>query len=352
MGKRVLVVGSGIVGAAIAWHLSRDGAQVTVISASPPGGVATPNSWAWINASWGNPAAYFRFRFDSLQRWQRLAQEVPQLGFNPCGSLTYDLEEPALRAFVTEHSGWGYPLRLVGPDEIRKLEPGLAVVPSISAFAEAEAVVEPAAAAQALLADAGVRVLASEVHALQRRADKVVGVMTSEGAIAADEVVVAAGDGTARLLATAGVELGVNAPGGILVHTQVLPRLLTRLVVSPRIHLRQTAEGRIVAGSDFGGSSIDEGPETVAEAMLALIRQMVKGAEAASLHRYSVGYRPTPADGLPVISRSPGIAGLYAAVMHSGVTNAPSVGAMVAKELLTGERDSLLTPFGMERFAK
>lgn len=349
---RVIVVGAGIVGAAIAWHLSREGAAVRVITDRPPGGVATPNSWAWINASWGNPAAYFRFRFESLQRWQRLAQEVPQLGYNRCGSLTYDLGEEALRAFVAEHAGWGYPVRLVEEAEIRKLEPGLAVVPSLSAFVEAEAVAEPVTATQALLADAGVRVLASEVHGLQRRGDKVVGVMTSEGPIAADEVVVAAGAATGRLLATAGVELEVNAPGGILVHTQVLPRLINRLIVSPRIHLRQTAEGRIVAGTDFGGSPIEAGPETVAEDMLALIREMVKGAEGASLQRYSVGYRPTPADGLPVISRAPGVAGLYAAVMHSGVTNAPAVGAFVAKELLTGDRDSLLTPFGMDRFVK
>jgi glycine/D-amino acid oxidase-like deaminating enzyme len=349
-GPKILVIGAGIVGAALAWHLAREGAAVRVISAAPPGGVATANSWAWINASWGNPENYFRFRFASLQRWQRLAQEVPQLGFNRSGSLTYDLDEPELRAFVREHAGWGYPIRLVAGDEIAQLEPGLKLLPPLAAFAEAEGVVEPVMAAQALLADSGVRVLASEVHAISVRAGKVTGVMTGEGPILADEVIIAAGAQSARLAATAGVKLDVGAPGGVLVHTQVLPKLLTRLVVGPRIHLRQTAEGRIVAGSDFGGSPIEAGPETVADEMMALIRASVRGAEAAELYRYSVGYRPTPADGLPIISRA-GVPGLYVAVMHSGVTNAPLVGALVAQEILTGTRDGLLAPFGLDRFA-
>ncbi len=58
-GKRIIVVGAGIIGASIAWHLAKAGAEVTVIEADEPGGVATRNSWAWINASWGNPEVIF-----------------------------------------------------------------------------------------------------------------------------------------------------------------------------------------------------------------------------------------------------------------------------------------------------
>ena len=58
-GKRIIVVGAGIIGASIAWHLAKAGAEVTVLEAGEPGGVATRNSWAWINASWGNPGNLF-----------------------------------------------------------------------------------------------------------------------------------------------------------------------------------------------------------------------------------------------------------------------------------------------------
>ena len=62
MKKRVIVVGAGIIGASIAWHLAKAGADVTVVEAGETGGVATRNSWAWINATWGNPETYFETR--------------------------------------------------------------------------------------------------------------------------------------------------------------------------------------------------------------------------------------------------------------------------------------------------
>ena len=62
----VLIVGAGIIGASIAWHLVRAGARVTVIDARETGGIATRNSWAWINASWGNPEPYFRLRVRAM----------------------------------------------------------------------------------------------------------------------------------------------------------------------------------------------------------------------------------------------------------------------------------------------
>ena len=60
--KRIIVVGSGIIGASIAWHLTVAGAAVTVVDEGEPGGQATRNSWAWINARWGNSEPYFRLR--------------------------------------------------------------------------------------------------------------------------------------------------------------------------------------------------------------------------------------------------------------------------------------------------
>lgn len=77
----VIVIGAGIVGASLAWHLTRDGARVTIVAADEEGagGTATPCSFAWLNASWHNPRFYYDFRLRSMAAWERLAGQVPPL---------------------------------------------------------------------------------------------------------------------------------------------------------------------------------------------------------------------------------------------------------------------------------
>ena len=75
----ILIIGAGIIGAACAYYLARDGARVTVIDSGGPGGVATRASFAWINASWGNPELYFRLRRRSMAEWGRGCRELPDL---------------------------------------------------------------------------------------------------------------------------------------------------------------------------------------------------------------------------------------------------------------------------------
>jgi glycine/D-amino acid oxidase-like deaminating enzyme len=345
----VIVIGAGIIGASIAYHLARGGGRVTVIAASPSG-TATANSFAWINASWGNDAAYFRLRFDSLQRWRMLEQELPDLGASWGGSLTYDMNQPDLHRYVAEFTARGYPVRLVDAVEARVLEPNLLAPPDIAAYAEAEGAVEHSAATAAFLKASAATMIHTTAHGLDLAGSRMMSVMTNEGPIEADCFVVAAGVGTVPLLATAGIALELDSPGGLILHTAPIRRLLRRLIIAPQIHIRQTLTGEIIAGSDFGGSPIDRGPMAVAAELMDLIRSTVRGTEDVAMARYSIGYRPTPKDTLPIVGSVPGIEGLYVAVMHSGITNAPAIGAYAADEILHGRRNELIKPYGIERF--
>jgi glycine/D-amino acid oxidase-like deaminating enzyme len=351
----VLVVGAGIVGASICWHLVRGGAAVTLVDAGAPGGVATAASFAWINASWGNPEPYVRLRMAAMAGWRRLDAAVPDLGVAWSGALLWDLPEPELRAFAAGHAALGYDIRLVDAPEAARLEPALAVPPALAVHAPGDAAVEPVAAAGVLVAAAaaaGATVrLDAAVTGLAFTDAGAAGAVLSDGTrIAADAVVVAAGVATPGLLAPAGVALPLFEPAGLLVRTEPVPKLLNGLVISPAVHVRQRADGRLLAGADFGGGDPGADAAATAEGVWADLRALLRPDTPLALEGFTVGRRPTPADGFPAVGGIPDVPGLFMAVMHSGVTLAPAVGAFLAEEILDGTREPLLAPYRPERF--
>lgn len=349
----VLIVGAGIIGASIAWHLVRAGARITVVEAGEAGGIATRNSWAWINASWGNPEPYFRLRVRAMNEWRRLEREVPNLSVAWIGSLLWELPPEQLRRFQASHAAWGYDIRTVERAEVRRIEPYLADPPELALHAPAEGTIEPLATTRALLAAAqalGATVVANNpVRSLKLRGGRVTGVETNAGLLDADEIVIAAGIGATDLLATAGVALPITESPALLVRTQPYVKRLNGLVMSPAMQLRQTPEGRLVAAANFENSGADaDGRDAVAGAFATISGMIISDASLVP-ESYVVARRPIPKDGFPAVGRAAGISGLYVAVMHSGITLAPAVGRFVADEILAGRRDGLIEPYGLER---
>jgi len=351
----ILVIGAGIIGASIAYHLARDGARVTVVDGREPGGVATPASFAWINASWGNPQAYFRLRRESMAQWRRLTAEISALQPVWSGGLCWDLPPAEQQSYVREHGGWGYGIRHVDRHEATRLEPRLVSPPDAAVHVPEEGAVEPKAAALAFLSAAqqlGARLIASaNVRTLTMQGDRIVGADVDSQAIEADEVVLAAGAGTPALATQAGVNLPMSAEPGLLVLSRPNGALLNGLVLAPELHMRQTSDGSIVAGADFGGSDPGRDAAATARDVFLKLQSMLIGGDALQLAGYTVGFRPMPADGFPIVGRPAGRDGLYVAVLHSGITLAPAVGKFAADELLRSRRDPLLAPYGPARFA-
>lgn len=351
--KRVVVVGAGIIGASIAWHLAKAGADVTVLEAAQAGGVATAASFAWLNASWGNPEPYFHLRQRSLREWTRLAGEVPGLPLAWTGGLCLDMADAEREAYRKLHAAWGYDIRPIGRDEAARLEPNVRNLPEEALFAAEEGMAEPVAAARSLLADAqrhGARLVTNDpVVAFARSGDRLTGAVTASATWDADEIVLAAGIATGRLAALAGVEFVLDTPPGLIVHSRPHARILNGIVLAPGLHMRQTAGGRVIAGADFGGGDPGADEGTTAAALFETLKAALRGGEALQLDFHTVGRRPTPKDGFPAVGRA--VNGLYLAVTHSGMTLAPALGLFAAEEIVRDRRDPLLAPYAPSRFA-
>lgn len=348
-----VVVGAGILGASIAYHLAKAGAAPIILEDGPEGGRATAGSLAWINASWGNPLEYFKLRMRSIAEWHRLGREIAGLPLRFTGSVTYDVPLADLDRYVAQHADWGYRIRLGGQGAIAAREPRLREVPEIAALCDDEGMVEPVVAAKLLVA-AAVRAGATykpgiRYERLDLYNDKITGVVTSGGPIPTSHVVIAAGVATPDLLSPLGIGLPLTSPEGLLVYTEPLPPVVNGLIVAPDFHVRQTAEGRLVSGFDFVGTIVSS-PAKDALRLVRRLNEVLDLPEPARLSHTTLERRPTPADGFPAVGPLPQIGGLYVAVTHSGMTLAPAIGLFAAEEILTGKRDPLLSPYAPTRF--
>lgn len=353
---RVLVIGGGIIGATVAHHLARRGAAVTVVERTAPAAAASGRSFGWINASYGNPAPYFHLRFQSLLEYRRLEAETGgEMGVKWGGSLLWDPDAGDLAAYIAGHQAWSYGLRGIDREAFRALAPEVAEPPEFAVFAEQEGSLDAAQATRALLASAerrGAALLSPcEVREIRREGGRVVGAETSNGPIAADVTVLAAGVATAELAAPLGLALPMDNLPGLLIRTRPLAPVLQRILLSPGCHVKQDPDGALVAGGDFGGGGAVDDAERAGAALLDRVQALLPGVSGLALDEVVIGLRPMPADGFPAVGFAPGLDGLYLAVMHSGVTLAPVVGRFAAEEILDGAAIELLAPFRPGRFA-
>lgn len=353
---RVVVVGAGIVGASVAYHLSRRGVAVTVVERDEPACGATSKSFGWINASFDNPRPYYALRLQSLFEWNRLQSELGgAIELKWGGSLFWEQDEcPALQQRIRTQQSWGYPVRGVDKAEFGSLEGSVREPPSLAAFAELEGTVPPVQATEALLAAAraeGARELyGCGVEALRVHGDRVCGVHTSAGDIETEVVVVAAGVDTPSLSSPVGVPTPLRQAPGLLVHTKPVAPLLNRVVLAPAVHMKQDPDGRVVAGEDFGGGHPTAATEALSRRVLASAKSALSHAQNLEIERVTLGYRPLPQDEMPVIGFSGAVSGLYVTVMHSGVTLAPIVGRLASEEIIDNARVDLLDAYRPARF--
>ncbi|CAK7203569.1 hypothetical protein SEUCBS139899_006304 [Sporothrix eucalyptigena] len=363
----VVVVGAGIVGASIAWHLAtKHNVSVTVV-APDVGGTATPNSFAWLNANFNNSRPYFDVRHRSMAHWQELINEVPGLTeiARWSGNVQWQQDEADLAFHIQQHSSWGYKTERIPNDEVLRREPWLAEssLPAwgwVASLPE-EGSIEPALAAKKMIEHAqvhGAAVRRETVERLLIKDSKVSGIVTASGSITADNVILAAGLGTVPLAAAVGIAVPVNSRPGLIVHSKpVSTRLLNGLAISNGPHMRQTAEGRVISGRHYSGGKPTTDPEAEADDFFAKVKAMFRSEldgvplPPLELDFYTVGYRPDPQDGLPILGDS-GKPGLTLAVMHSGVTLAAFVGQTVADLVATGNKDKALDQFSLSRFSK
>jgi len=385
--RDVLIIGGGIVGAASAFHLAKSGVRVTLLEAETLAYGATGRNlgFIWVHTRKKGP------ELDLVMTTRAgLPELVEELGesvdLQTNGGMVFFSDErqaAVMGEFVAQRVADGIPMSLISGDEARELAPLLPPAVVGATFCELDAQVEPtlwvrafASAAARLGADIreGIR-----VQRLLREGDRIVGVETSEGPITAGEVVLAAGGWSAKLAATAGIELPIHPMRLQIVQTLPMP-METRHVVYGSTALKQYSvfqdlpsfddnlfvndvewrydmlllEGlcQKADGSYLLGCAMDY-PGFVWEADLRgvslineILMEHVPGLREAGFARAWGGILPFTVDNLPIIDRAPGFDGLVIAAGHVfGNGAGPTTGRLVASILTDTEPVISLDPF-------
>ena len=370
-GLRVVVAGAGIIGASIAWHLAKAGASVTVIDRQGPATHASRASFAWINATWSKqPQAYHALNQAGVARWKLLQPELG-LPVRWGGSLDGNADaskEKELAIRVAEQMAWGEQTRILSGGDLAELEPNVDFTSLRQVIYSAhDGATNPIASTQAFLAAAvalGAKLLyPCELTGVNLERGRLRSVTTMDGDIAADRLVLATGAAADAARRFADWDVPQRDAAGATAVTAPLPPIINRVLWMPKVHLHQRDDGRIVLGEDDGppashadrlaGHPSDFPTREIAiqhaERMLKEAQRYVPDLTQVTFENIVVGWRPMPLDGYPVLGASPARPDVYLSVMHSGVTLAPHVGLLAAKEIAEGALADELKPFRPDR---
>lgn len=399
---RVAVVGGGAVGLSCAYELTRRGADVVVLERDRVGEGCSLGNTGWICPSLSAPLpapgvmgaavrgmlrpgspvlirplfgpAFLRW---SWRFWRACTPERFRAGTEATVALTrtafalfdelraagveFEMEatgmvvaaltEPGLEEYVSmvaeaQRAGYDQPVKVLGREEIRALEPAVSEAVVGGVHMPAERYVRPESLsrglAEAIRRTGGEVREGAEVRSLEE--------------VDADAVVVAAGVWSGRLLQSAGVRIPMEAAKGYSVTARGLGTLPD--------HALYLAEAK-VGCSTFGDVLRVAGVFDLTGIDLTLRRRRlgtILGSAAPYFRDWRpteielewAGLRPYPPDGLPVIGRVPGRERLFAATGHGrmGITLAPVTGKLVADLVLDGAAPPELEAFRIERFRR
>jgi sarcosine oxidase, subunit beta len=372
-GASVVIVGGGVMGCSIAFHLAERGVGALVLERGTVCSGMTARSGALVRMHYTNqPEArmalagltYFRDWRERVGGW---------CGFTVTGFVTLvgpgDAER--LRRNVAMLRGIGVETEAVEPADLAAEHPeldlhgvGLAAVEPGSGYADPVATTFSFASRAV---DLGARIWQGvRVRAIRTIGGRVMGLDTSEGEVSADAVVLACGPWVDPLARTAGFDLGITPERSQLAffrrpeaahrHPVVVDGVLGTYF---RPHGGELSLVGVEAGHRVDVDAIEREVEgydygAVAPA-LDRVRRRVPSFEGAPFVRGHRGIYDTSPDSRAVLDRAPGVEGLYLAGGFSGTgfKKSPAVGACMAELISQGRASTVdIAPFRLSRFAE
>lgn len=366
----VIVIGAGVIGAAIVAELHRHGIDCLVIEAGLPGRAVSEVSYAWVNASADKtPRSYRELNLRGLEEHHRLHEAGLAPWFHPTGALELEHASDGGAGSIYHDGG-----RTAEYDDLdgrapavpltaaQRAQHGLSEEISRATLYPREGWVDVGHMVQETLAALPPgRVLAPAVATAvaARSGEESPSVTLADGRqLRAQHIVIASGNGAPALIGEIrpGLALIENPAQsthvGLSIETFPLENPLPSVLRAPGVSLRPTREGgAVIADHATAASHTLEDPDLLAVPATLVERARALVPQLGEIRPRSVriGPRVWPLDGRTVCGAL--AEGVYTVLTHSGVTLAPYL-AQCARRELRGEIVPELAEYRPTRFEK
>lgn len=357
---KVVIIGAGVAGLGIGWHLAKAGASVTVLERAQVGNGATTASAGMIAATAElgrahTPEAAFAERANQL--WPTFAQELQSqsgidIGYRKSGALLVRMKGMP----DDGHQALSGAAQALGAAEARALEPMLSEDIAEAMLAPEEAQVDSLALCRALAVSfvrAGGKVLSNETAVrFEWNAGRIVGVVTPFAMHQADVFVLATGAWSSRIegLPAEAVPPVTPIKGEIAVLSPPQGTSVPAHIVWGNGIYLTPRRGRLLVGATVERAGFDT--SLTQPAIRWLYRQatgLMPGLASWRLTEHWAGLRPGSPDGLPILGET-AVERLYVATgqYRNGILFAPAVSEALSRLIL--ERAAVDPAFDPRRF--
>ncbi|HCZ06478.1 MAG: hypothetical protein PWP37_925 [Thermotogota bacterium] len=367
--KSIVIIGGGIIGASIAYHLAIMGAKnVVLFEKNYVSSGATGRCGGGIRQQW-SARGNVRLAMRSVRKFETFKQELGwDIEYRQGGYLLLAYTEEEAESFennVKMQREEGLHVEILTPESIKRRFPYVNTTGVLlGTFCPTDGHANPHLANFAYIQRArelGVEVYThTEVTVVETSSNRVTGIQTKRGYLKCDVLVNASGAWSKDVANMAGSDLPTESYRHQILVTEPVENFMTPLIMSfsKNFYIRQTLHGSFLMGQ----GDPDEKPginyrttlrfekeiATKLTTVLPFLRNM------RIVRHWSGHYNMSP-DAQPIIGRDRNVENLFHAVGFSGhgFMLAPAVGEALAEMILTGKTSHIdLSDFDMNRFER